>query len=211
MRRLHGGCLQSCTLALWESGLKLSLFLLYIQWLLRYWPTFKIYIFGHETLTLAKVVEVARTVSSKESKMSLIFALPAFQNCHIWVWNLDIGKSSNIHSLFLPQRSKIELIFTLQARGFQDIGPFSKLSYLALKLCPWQSSRSCKYILFLAQRLKLSLFSLYIQRYLRYGLIFKIAIFGHETWPIANVRGVAHILSFYPKGSKLMHILPQVF
>ena len=35
---------------------------------------------------------------------------------------------------------------------------------------------------------------------MRYWPIYKIAIFGHETWPLANV---AHILSFYPRGSKL--------
>ncbi len=34
-------------------------------------------------------------------------------------------------------------------------------------------------------------------------LIFKIAIFGHETWSLAKVPEVACIVSFYPKGSKL--------
>ncbi len=29
--------------------------------------------------------------------------------------------------------------------------------------------------------------------------VFQIAIFGHETWPLAKVPEVAHILSFYPK------------
>ncbi len=29
---------------------------------------------------------------------------------------------------------------------------------------------------------------------MRYGTIFKIAIFGHETWPLAKVPEVAHIL-----------------
>ena len=50
---------------------------------------------------------------------------------------------------------------------------------------------------------KLSLLSLYEQRFLRYGPIFKIAIFGHETWSLPNVPEVAHIASFYNKGSKL--------
>ena len=33
---------------------------------------------------------------------------------------------------------------------------------------------------------------------------FKIAIYGHETWSLAKVPEVAHIvlLSFYPRGSK---------
>ena len=34
--------------------------------------------------------------------------------------------------------------------------------------------------------------------------IFKIAIFGHDTWPSAKVPEVAHIASFYPRwGAKL--------
>ena len=33
--------------------------------------------------------------------------------------------------------------------------------------------------------------------------IFKIAIFGHETWPSAKVPEVAHITSFHPRGAKL--------
>ena len=33
----------------------------------------------------------------------------------------------------------------------------------------------------------------------RYGRIFQLAIFGHETLPLAKV---AHILCFYPRGSK---------
>ena len=36
----------------------------------------------------------------------------------------------------------------------------------------------------------------------RYGPIFKLPIFGHETWSLAEVPEVAHIGSFYPKGSK---------
>ncbi len=50
---------------------------------------------------------------------------------------------------------------------------------------------------------KLSLLLLDRQWFPRYGPIFKIAIFGHETWPLAKVPAVAHIASFYPKGSKL--------
>ncbi len=55
--------------------------------------------------------------------------------------------------------------------------------------------------------LKLRLLSLYGQRFLRYRPIFIIAKFGHETWPLAKVPEVAHILSFYPRGSKLSRFL----
>ena len=48
---------------------------------------------------------------------------------------------------------------------------------------------------------KLSLFSLYRQRFLRYRPIFKLAIFGHEAWTLAKVSKVAHILSVYPIGA----------
>ncbi len=57
--------------------------------------------------------------------------------------------------------------------------------------------------LFLSQGSKSSLFSLYRERFSRYGLIFRIAIFGHETWPLAKMPDVAHIPSFHPKGSNL--------
>ncbi len=48
---------------------------------------------------------------------------------------------------------------------------------------------------------KLSIFLLYGHWFPRYGLIFKIAIFGHETWPLAKDPEGPHIT--YPRGSKL--------
>ncbi len=49
----------------------------------------------------------------------------------------------------------------------------------------------------------MSLFSFYGHRFLRYRMMFKIAIFRHETWRFAKIPKVAHILYFYPIGSKL--------
>ncbi len=63
--------------------------------------------------------------------------------------------------------------------------------------------RSWTYTPFLPQVSKLSLFSLYWQRFPRYGPIFKIAIFGHETWPLAKVPEVAHILHKLPPESQI--------
>ena len=40
------------------------------------------------------------------------------------------------------------------------------------------------------------------QKFLRYAQIFKIAIFGHETWPLAKVLEIAQKLSSYPRGPK---------
>ncbi len=39
--------------------------------------------------------------------------------------------------------------------------------------------------------------------FLRYGPTSKIAIFGHETWPLAKVPEVAHILTLYTRAAKM--------
>ncbi len=61
-----------------------------------------------------------------------------FQNCYIWAWNLASSKSSRSHTytctIFLPQWVEIELIFYSTDSGFRDIGRFSKLPYLGMKL-----------------------------------------------------------------------------
>ncbi len=58
------------------------------------------------------------------------------------------------------------------------------------------SSRSCTNTLFLPPRGRnRAYFSPDEQWFLRYWLIFKIAIFGPETWPLSKVLEVAHILS----------------
>ncbi len=56
-----------------------------------------------------------------------------FQNCHIWTWNLAIGKSSRIaHILSTPGgRNWAQFCFT--GSGFQDTAQFSKLPYLGMK------------------------------------------------------------------------------
>ena len=48
----------------------------------------------------------------------------------------------------------------------------------------------------------MSIFLLYGQRFPSYEPIFKITIFGHETWQMAKVPEVPHMLSFYPKGAE---------
>ena len=90
-----------------------------------------------------------------------------------------------------------------------DLHHLSTTGLWALTLCLrtnlaiCQSSRICTYTStsFLPQGSKLSLFSLYEQRFLRYVPIFKIAIFGHDTWSLAKIPEVAHIASFYPRGN----------
>ena len=88
-------------------------------------------------------------------------------------------------------------VFNLQPpsprAGALTRGPLAFTICLRTKLAICQSSRSCTYTPFLPQRSKLSLFSLYEQQFLRYVPIFKIAIFGHETWSLAKVPEVAHL------------------
>ena len=75
-------------------------------------------------------------------------------------------------------------------------GPFFKI---ALFRHIGQRSKSCTYTVFLpwgGGGLKFSLFSVYGQRFVRYRPIFKIAIFGLETWPSAKIPEVAHKPSF---------------
>ena len=75
--------------------------------------------------------------------------------------------------------------------------------FLRTNLAIGQSSRSCTKMSSYPIGSRLSLFSLYGQRFPRYGLIFKIAIFRHETWQLAKVPEVGHIMYCYPIGWKL--------
>ena len=80
---------------------------------------------------------------------------------------------------------------------------------LRINLAIGQSSSSCTYTRFLPQGVEIVLhcivFSLYRQQFLRYEPIFKIAIFGHETWPLVKVPEVAHTLYmlFLPQGVEI--------
>ncbi len=118
-----------------------------------------------------------------------------FQNCHIWLWNLAIGQNSRSgtyiyrYSLSNPGAQKWDHSHSASS-GFRDTGRFSKFSYLGM------NSEVTHILSFYPKGWKLSLFSLYGQRFPRY--IFKIAIFGHETWQVAKLPEVAHIVSFYP-------------
>ncbi len=226
-------------------------------------------------MAIGQSSEVAHTLSlfqGIEIKIEPIFALWAavpeiqanFQNCHIWAWNLAIGRSARscTYTFFLPQGVEIELIFALRVMVSEIGADFQNDHISAWNLAIGHSSRSCAYTCtpFLPQRgiievifalqvevseiranfqnchiwgwnlgigqgsfypkgSKLSLVLLYGQRFPRpifactgsafrgMGPIFKIAIFGHETWQLAKVPEVAYILSFYHRGSKLSLLL----
>ncbi len=149
------------------------------------------------------------------AKIELISALQAavsqiqadFQNCVIWAWNLVSGETfiSCIFTLFVPQGVEIELIFALRAAVSEILANFQNCHIWACNLASGQIPEVAHIPSFYPRELKLTLFLLYGQRFPRYGPIFKIAIFGHETWPLAKVPEVAHnsILPFYPRESKL--------
>ncbi len=132
--------------------------------------------------------------------------------------NLAIDQSSrsytHMHSLSsTPGGGGLKLsLFSLYKQRFPRYGPslwvtgwFLKLPYfmyLGMKLGHWPKLR------------KLLIYSLSVPGGWNWAyfhspgscfrdIIFKIAIFGHKTWPLAKVPQVADIVSFYPKGSKL--------
>ena len=135
-----------------------------------------------------------------------------FQNSRTmyWTWNLAICRSSRgcTYTLFLFHVVEMKLNFRSTGSGFQDTGRLSKLSYLGMKLCHrLTKDPEVAHILLNPRGSKLSLFSLYGQLFSRYGLSFKIAIFGHDTWPFSKVPEVAHTLFFYPQGVEIGLIL----
>ena len=107
------------------------------------------------------------------------------------------------YSLSIPQAVKIELIFTLRAAVSETWANFQNCQIWAWNLAIGQTSRRCTHTVFLHQGVKIELiFALWAV--VSEIPIFKIAIFGHETWPLALlVPEVAHVLSFYPRRSKL--------
>ncbi len=74
--------------------------------------------------------------------------------------------------------------FCSTGSGFRD---FQNCHIWGWNLAIGQSAKSCTYTLFLPQGVEIDLFFLYGQRFPRYWPIFKIPIFGHETWPLAKV------------------------
>ncbi len=97
----------------------------------------------------------------------------------------------HIYSL-LPQGVEIKLIFTLRAAVSEIWADFQNCHIWAWNLVIGRSSWSCTKLSFYPRGSKLSLFLLYGQPFPRYRPIFKMAIFGHETWQVAKVPEVAH-------------------
>ena len=101
----------------------------------------------------------------------------------------DIGRYSKLPYLGMqlghwPKCQKLHILYSLSTlggqnwpyffstgSGFRDTGRFS-VAHIA-SMYP--------------KRLRFSLFLLYRQQFPRYSLIFKIATFGHEYWPLAKL------------------------
>ncbi len=179
----------------------------------RYGPIFKIAIFGHETWQLAKVPEVAHTGSyplsnpggwnwhyfhSMGSGFRDMWPIPVIKIVTFGheTWPLaKVPEVAHIPSSY-PKGMKLSL-FSLYWQRFPRYGPIFKLPYLGMKLGQWPKYQKLHiYPLSTPRGLKFSLFSPHRQRFPRYR---PIAIFGHETWQVAKVPEVAHILSFYPR------------
>ena len=94
--------------------------------------------------------------------------------------------------------------FWYMGSGFQDMGGFSKLPYLGMKLGHWPKFQKLHiyYSLSTPGGRNWAYFHSTDSGY-------EISIFRHETWTLAKVSEVAHIpvLPFYPKGWKLSLVL----
>ena len=105
-------------------------------------------------------------------------------------------KCKKLHIYPLSTRGGEKLsLFSLYGQWFPRYGLIFKLPYLGLKLGHWPKFQKLHIY---PRGPILSLFLLYGLRFSRYGPVFKIPIFGHVTWPLANVPEVAHVPSFYP-------------
>ncbi len=173
-------------------GSKLSLFLLYGQWFLRYrpiinfqklpylgmklgkWPKCqKLHICPHFTPGGEKWAYI-RSVGSGFRDMDWYSKLPCL--------GMKLGHWPKFHiHLLLPPRVEIKLNFALRAAVSEIWAVFQKCRIWAWNLARGKSSWNSAYTLFPSQGVEIELiFALWAQ-FPRYGPIFKIAIFGHET------------------------------
>ncbi len=128
-----------------------------------------------------------------------------FLKCKLLYIHLSLATVPEVaHILsFYSTRSKWSLLSALLAAVSEILGHFQNYHIWAWNLATGKRFRSCTYTLFLPKGSELSLFSLHGQRFPTYGPFFKIAIFGHESWPLTKDPEVAHILPFHPKGVEI--------
>ena len=152
---------------------------------------FKMAIFGHKTWPLAKVPEFAHIPpfyprGSKLSNFTLRTAISEMFKLAIFgheTWPLaKVPKVAHILT-FYPRGVEMELIFTLRAAVSEIQANFQSCHVWAYETWQLTTVREVAHILpFYPRGVEIELISLYEQRFPRYRLIFKIAIFGYETW-----------------------------
>ncbi len=130
------------------------------------------------------------------SRYWLVFEISIFGH---EIWNLKTGPKSCTYTLFLPQGSKLSFCSTDSL--FWDTGQFAKFPYLFMKSGIWR--KVPKLLSFYPGGSKLSLFSLYGQPFSRHWLVFKIPIFGHESWNLKTGPKSCMYTLVLPQGSKL--------
>ncbi len=137
-------------------------------------------------------------------ELILVLYTAVFENGLIWAWHLTMDEHSRgcTYAVFLPQWGEIEFSVAVWAVVSAIKAIFQNCHNCIINMTIGKSSRSCTYPSYV-KGTKLSLFVLYRQQFTRYRLIFKIARFGHETWPLTKVPEVAYTVTFYPRGSKL--------
>ncbi len=170
-------------LSFYPEGLKLSLVLLYGQRFPRYGQIFKLAVFGHKTWQVAKVPDVAHTLSfySRESKLSSLL---------LYGQRFPGYGPTFIIAIFGHETWQVAKVPEVAHTPFLPQGVETELVF-ALRAAVskiWANFQNCH-----------------------------IWIYGHETWQLAKVPEVvpriievrlllslvAHILSFYSRGSKL--------
>ena len=127
---------------------------------------------------------------------------PKFRKLHIYSLCTPVGRNW--------------AYFPSMGTGFRDTGRLLKLPYLGMKLGhgpKWQKLHIYSFSPPRGRNSKLrsKLGSLYWEWFLRYGQILKIAIFAHETWPLAKVPEIAHILPKLPHESQISLRLEKVW
>ncbi len=111
----------------------------------------------------------------------------------------DKGSRSGTYAVLPFYPMKLSL-FRSTGSGFRDTADFQNCHIWPWNLAPAESSRSCKYTLFYLKRSKLSLVSLYGQRFLTYGHFFLNCHIWAWTCSLTKDPEVTHILPFYPRG-----------
>ncbi len=99
----------------------------------------------------------------QEAEIEHIFEIQAyFQYCLIWAENTTIWKFY-IYSLSTRVVMEIELIFTLLAAVSEKWSDFQNILILSWKLAIGKSSKSCKYTLFLPQKVEIVVLTLHAE------------------------------------------------